>query len=129
MLEQSRVFSGISVDDLDAARHFYGEVLGFGTHEGFGGIEVDLPGGARLWVYGKPDHQPATFTVLDFEVDDIDAAVDELNAAGVSTKIYPDGQFWTDEKGIARGRAAQRGPDIAWFTDPAGNVLAVLQSD
>lgn len=78
-------------------------------------------------MYGKPDHQPATFTVLDFEVDDIDAAVDELNAGGVLTRIYPDGRFWTDGKGIARGRSANRGPDIAWFKDPAGNVLAVLQ--
>ena len=127
MLEHSRAFSGISVDDLDAARHFYGEVLGFPISDGFGGFDVDLPGGARLWVYGKPDHQPATFTVLDFVVDDIDAAVDELNGGGVVTKIYPDGQFWTDDKGIARGRSANRGPDIAWFRDPAGNVLAVLQ--
>jgi catechol 2,3-dioxygenase-like lactoylglutathione lyase family enzyme len=127
MLEQSSTFSGISVDDLDAARHFYGEVLGFATTEESGGFSVDLPGGARLWVYGKPNHEPATFTVLDFVVDDIDAAVDELNAGGVSTTIYPPGQFWTDEKGIQRGRSANRGPDIAWFKDPAGNVLAVLQ--
>lgn len=127
MLEQSRTFSGISVDDLDAARDFYGTVLGFAVHDEYGGFSVDLPGGAQLWVYDKPDHAPATFTVLDFVVPDIDAAVDELNAAGVQTKIYPDDQFWTDEKGIARGRAANRGPDIAWFRDPAGNVLAVLQ--
>jgi catechol 2,3-dioxygenase-like lactoylglutathione lyase family enzyme len=127
MLEQSRTFSGISVDDLNAARDFYGGVLGFAVHDEFGGFSVDLPGGAQLWVYDKPDHTPATFTVLDFVVPDIDAAVDELNAAGVQTKIYPDDQFWTDEKGVARGRAANRGPDIAWFRDPAGNVLAVLQ--
>jgi catechol 2,3-dioxygenase-like lactoylglutathione lyase family enzyme len=129
MLEQSRTFSGISVDDLDEARRFYSGVLGFAIHEGFGGFDVELPGGAALWVYGKPDHQPATFTVLNFVVADIDAAVDQLNAAGVATKIYPDGQLWTDEKGIARGRSANRGPDIAWFRDPAGNVLSVLQPD
>ncbi len=127
MLENSRAFSGISVDDLDAARTFYGSVLGFPVHDEYGGFRVDLPGGSELWVYDKPNHEPASFTVLDFVVPDIDAAVDELNAAGVRTKIYPDDQFWTDEKGIARGRAANRGPDIAWFTDPAGNVLAVLQ--
>jgi catechol 2,3-dioxygenase-like lactoylglutathione lyase family enzyme len=129
MLEQSRTFSGISVDDLDAARRFYAEVLGFATHDAFGGFDVDLPGGAQLWIYGKPDHQPATFTVLNFVVPDIDAAVDELNSGGVQTKIYPDDQFRTDEKGIARGRSVNRGPDIAWFRDPAGNVLAVLQPD
>jgi catechol 2,3-dioxygenase-like lactoylglutathione lyase family enzyme len=129
MLEQSRTFSGISVDDLEEARRFYGGVLGFPLHDEVGGFSVDLPGGARLWGYDKPNHEPATFTVLDFVVPDIDAAVDELNAAGVRTKIYPDEQFPTDEKGIARGRAVNRGPDIAWFTDPAGNVLAVLQPD
>lgn len=129
MLEQSRTFSGISVDDLDAARSFYGGVLGFPTHDEVGGFRVELPGGAQLWVYAKPDHEPATFTVLDFVVPDIDAAVGELNAGGVRTKIYPDEQFPADEKGIARGRAVNRGPDIAWFKDPAGNVLAVLQTD
>ena len=119
-------FSGISVPDIDEARRFYGEVLGLSTRDEMGGLRVGLPGGAELWVYPKADHEPATFTVLNFVVGDIDAAVDELNAAGVVTKIYEDGQFWTDEKGIARGRSANRGPDIAWFRDPAGNVLAVL---
>jgi len=127
MLETSRTFSGISVDDLEEARRFYSGVLGFGTHDEVGGFRVALPGGAELWVYNKPDHRPASFTVLNFVVPDIDAAVDELNAGGVVTKIYPDDQFHTDEKGIARGRSVNRGPDIAWFTDPAGNVLAVLQ--
>jgi catechol 2,3-dioxygenase-like lactoylglutathione lyase family enzyme len=129
MLEQSRTFSGISVDDLDRARGFYSGVLGLETRDEVGGFTVQLPGGAQLWIYGKPDHQPAGFTVLNFVVPDIDAAVDELNGAGVTTKIYPDDQFWTDDRGIARGRSANRGPDIAWFKDPAGNVLAVLQPD
>jgi predicted enzyme related to lactoylglutathione lyase len=119
-------FSGISVNDIGAARRFYGETLGLTTRDDMGGLRVALPGGAELWVYPKADHEPATFTVLNFVVSGIDEAVDELNAAGVVTKIYDDGQFWTDEKGIARGRAANRGPDIAWFKDPAGNVLAVL---
>jgi catechol 2,3-dioxygenase-like lactoylglutathione lyase family enzyme len=123
----SAAFSGISVNDIDAARRFYGEALGLPTRDEMGGLRVGLPGGsAELWVYPKTDHEPATFTVLNFVVKDIDAAVDQLNAAGVVTKIYEDGQFWTDEKGIARGRQANRGPDIAWFRDPAGNVLAVL---
>lgn len=124
MLEQATTFGGISVDDLDAARRFYGDTLGLMVRDEMGGLRVALPGGADLWIYPKEDHVPATFTVLNFVVPDIDRAVDELNAAGVSTTIY-DG-FFTDEKGIARGRAANRGPDIAWFTDPAGNVLAVL---
>jgi len=127
MLEQSHTFSGISVDDLEEARRFYAGVLGFPTQDDFGGFRVELPGGAELWVYDKPNHSPATFTVLNFVVPDIDAAVDGLNAAGVTTKIYPDDQFRTDEKGIARGRSVGRGPDIAWFQDPAGNVLSVLQ--
>jgi predicted enzyme related to lactoylglutathione lyase len=124
MFEQATTFGGISVDDLEAARRFYGDALGLAVRDEMGGLRVSLPGGAELWIYPKPDHVPATFTVLNFVVPDIDAAVDELNSAGVRTKIY-EGMF-TDEKGIARGRAANRGPDIAWFTDPAGNVLAVL---
>ena len=127
MPEFRSAFSGISVNDLEEARRFYGEALGLPVRDEMGGLRVDLPESAPLWVYSKDDHEPATFTVLNFIVSDIDRAVDELNAAGVSTKIYEDGQFWTDDKGIARGRSANRGPDIAWFKDPAGNVLAVIQ--
>jgi predicted enzyme related to lactoylglutathione lyase len=126
MFEHAHTFSGISVDDIDTAKRFYGETLGLPLTEGMGGLNVTLPDGARLWVYPKPDHQPATFTVLNFAVPDIDAAVDALNAAGVATRIYDDLRFPTDERGIARGRQAGMGPDIAWFRDPAGNVLAVL---
>ncbi len=126
MFEQATTFGGISVDDIGAARRFYGDTLGLEVRDEMGGLRVALPGGAELWIYPKADHRPATFTVLNFVVEDIDAAVDALNGAGVRTKIYDDAQFHTDEKGIARGRAANRGPDIAWFTDPAGNVLAVL---
>ena len=126
MFEQAHTFSGISVDDIDAAKRFYGETLGLPYTEVMGGLQVQLPDGAQLWVYSKPDHQPATFTVLNFAVADIDATVDALNAAGVVTKIYDDPSLPTDERGIARGRRAGFGPDIAWFRDPAGNVLAVL---
>lgn len=126
MFEDSRAFSGISVDDLDAARQFYGGTLGFAVEDVMGSLSVTLPGGASLFVYAKDDHAPATFTVLNFPVPDIDAAVDALRAAGVETKIYDDDELPTDERGVARGRAEGWGPDIAWFKDPAGNVLAVL---
>ena len=129
MLERSRPFGGVSVDDVEAARRFYGEVLGFRITDRTGGLEVALPGGGLLWVYPKRDHVPATFTVLNFAVDDIDAAVAELNAKGVSTRIYDDPSLPTDETGVLRGRAHGHGPDIAWFTDPAGNVLSVLTGD
>lgn len=126
MFETSQAFSGISVDSIPAARRFYGETLGFGVQEQMGGLHVALPGGSDLWIYPKPNHQAATYTVLNFPVDDIDAAVQALNDKGVATKIYDDHLLHTDERGIARGRAGGFGPDIAWFRDPAGNVLAVL---
>jgi catechol 2,3-dioxygenase-like lactoylglutathione lyase family enzyme len=125
VFEQATTFGGISVDDLDAARRFYGETLGLRIHEGMGGVNVELPGDDHLWVYPKADHRPATFTVLNFSVPDIDEAVDALAAAGVTMTVY-DG-LHQDDRGIARGRAAGYGPDIAWFTDPAGNILSVLQ--
>ena len=126
MFEQSRPFGGLSVDDIRAAREFYGGTLGFALEERMGGLDVALPGGGSLWIYPKPNHQAATFTVLNFPVPDVPAAVDALNAAGVRTKIYDDARFPTDERGIQHGRAGGHGPDIAWFRDPAGNVLAVL---
>lgn len=122
-------FSGFSVDDLQKAQEFYGTTLGLAVEgEGEMGIRLTLPTGAEVFVYGKPNHAPASFTVLNFVVDDIDAAVDELNAAGVTTKIYSDEEFPTDAKGIARPTNPEWGPDIAWFRDPAGNVLAVIQA-
>ena len=121
-------FSGFSVDDVDAARAFYGETLGLDvTTNAMGFLDIHLPSGGSILVYAKPNHTPASFTILNFPVDDVDAAVDELNARGVVTKIYSDPDFGTDERGIARGGG--RGPDIAWFTDPAGNVLSVIQDD
>ena len=121
-----RAFSGFSVDDAPAAKTFYGETLGLEVVDNaMGFVEIVLASGAHILVYTKPNHEPASFTILNFPVDDVDAAVDELNARGVVTKIYSDPDFGTDEKGIARGNG--RGPDIAWFRDPAGNVLAVLK--
>jgi catechol 2,3-dioxygenase-like lactoylglutathione lyase family enzyme len=118
-------FSGFSVDDTAAAKAFYGDTLGLEVIDNaMGFIELVLGSGAHVLAYPKPNHEPASFTILNFPVDDIDAAVDELNARGVVTKIYTDPDFGTDAKGIARGDG--HGPDIAWFRDPAGNVLSVL---
>lgn len=119
-------FGGFSTDDLAAARAFYADVLGLPiTETPMGIIEVGLAGGAHVIVYEKADHVAATFTVLNFVVDDIDAAVDTLAQKGVELERY-DGAH-QDERGISRGRSAGMGPDIAWFTDPAGNILSVLQ--
>lgn len=117
-LDASRAFSGFSVNDIDAARAFYGETLGLDVKEDSGMLSLEL--GAPVLVYPKDDHTPATFTILNFPVADIDQTVDELTAAGVEFLRY-DG-FDQDDKGIANGT-----PRIAWFTDPAGNVLSVLQ--
>jgi len=129
MFKAQAAFSGISVDDLDKAKQFYTQTLGLVLDDETMGLQFKLPNGGGLFVYPKPDHQPATFTVLNFVVENIDEAVDELTKSGVSFERYnniPGGQ---DEKGIARGLAAHQGPDIAWFKDPAGNILAVLQSE
>lgn len=123
MLESSKAFSGFSVDDIAAARQFYGETLGVRTSEQNEMLTLHLAGDTTVLVYPKPDHQPATFTVLNFPVDDIEAAVDELAGRGVTFEHYTGTAVETDDKGIFRGG----GPLIAWFRDPAGNVLSVLQ--
>lgn len=120
-------FSGFSVDDLDRAREFYGQTLGLKVEDQGFGMVLHLPGGASAFTYPKPDHQPATFTILNLVVADIDEAVDDLASRGVRFEQYTDGPV-TDEKGIARGKAQNMGPDIAWFKDPSGNILAVLQN-
>jgi predicted enzyme related to lactoylglutathione lyase len=125
MFNPTATFSGFSVDDLAKAKAFYTDVLGLKAEEMMGGLHVQLSGGQAAFAYVKPDHQPATYTMLNFVVNDIDAAVDELAKRGVVFEQY-DG-FNQDEKGIARGIVADMGPDIAWFKDPAGNILAVLQ--
>jgi predicted enzyme related to lactoylglutathione lyase len=125
MFSTDKAFSGFSVDDIAAAKQFYSETLGLEVEENeMGFIDITLPSGGRVLAYGKEDHTPATFTILNFPVDDVEAAVDDLNARGVNTKIYTDPDYGTDAKGIARGM----GPDIAWFTDPAGNVISVLKA-
>jgi predicted enzyme related to lactoylglutathione lyase len=123
MLGDSKAFSGFSVDDLDRAREFYEQTLGLRVtvmSEMGGMLRLHLGGGGEVLVYPKADHAPATFTVLNFPVSDVDGVVDQLTARGVRFERY-DG-FEQDEKGIARGQ----GPTIAWFTDPAGNVFSVL---
>lgn len=128
MFGQAQAFSGFAVDDLDQARGFYGETLGLRVEETGEGemrmLILTLGTGARIFVYPKQTHTPATFTLLNFPVDDIESAVAELERHGVSLERYPG--FDHDEKGIVRTGGA--GPAaIAWFTDPAGNVLSVLQ--
>jgi len=124
MFANTKATNGFAVDDVEAAKRFYGETLGLGTtdlSEEFGVMSIQLAGGRDTLVYRKDDFLPATYTILNFEVDDIDAAVDELTSKGVELERYEG--FEQDEKGIARGP----GPSIAWFKDPAGNILAVLQ--
>ncbi|WP_194762764.1 VOC family protein [Microbacterium sp. UFMG61] len=126
--QTTHAFSGFSVDDIDAARSFYGDTLGLDvTTNAMGFLDIHLPDGGSILVYAKPNHEPASFTILNFPVDDVEAAVDDLNGRGVVTKIYDDAEFATDAKGILHG-GPERGPDIAWFRDPAGNVLAVLSA-
>ncbi|GAA3026851.1 VOC family protein [Microbacterium dextranolyticum] len=123
MIAFTGAFSGFSVDDVDAAEAFYRDRLGLDVvRNEMGILEIALPGGGRVIAYPKPDHASAVFTVLNLTVADIDAAVDALNEAGVVTKIYDDPDDGTDARGVSRGR----GPDIAWFRDPAGNVLSVI---
>ena len=124
MFRDTPTFSSFAVDDLDAARSFYGETLGVEVGEGpMGVLELRLAGDRTTMVYPKPDFTPATYTVLNFRVPDLDAAVDELSGRGVEFERYEG--FDQDERGVMRGN----GPDIAWFKDPAGNILSVIQSD
>jgi catechol 2,3-dioxygenase-like lactoylglutathione lyase family enzyme len=128
MLEAQAAFSGFSVNELAKAKNFYTEVLGLKLLDESMGLRLQLPGSGAIFVYEKADHQPATFTILNFVVEDIDTAVDGLTSKGVQFEHYAsEGGPKTDEKGIARGRAINMGPDIAWFKDPAGNILSVLQ--
>lgn len=121
MFKDSRAFSGFSADDIPAAKRFYSETLGLGVEEENGMLHLDLAEGPGTLIYPKPDHEPASFTVLNFPVDDIDVAVDSLRRRGVEFISY-DG---IGEDGVMR----EYGPPIAWFKDPAGNVLAVIELD
>ncbi len=123
MLGKTEAFSGLAVPDIDAAKKFYGETLGLATTEEGGGLGLKLATGGAVFIYPKPDHEPAAFTILNFPVDDIEAAVDGLTERGVTFERYKG--FDQDERGIMHP-PPDGGPDIAWFKDPAGNVLSVL---
>lgn len=127
MLKDSHAFSGFSVDDISAAKKFYGEILGVEVEDDAMGLTLKIAGGATIFVYPKPNHQPASFTILNFPVADIDQTAADLAANGVTLEQYS-GLPGVDEQGIQRGRESGHGPDIAWFKDPAGNILSILQS-
>lgn len=122
MFKDTKAFSGFSVNDIPKAKKFYGQVLGLEISEAHGLLNLHLAGGTKVLVYPKPDHTPATFTILNFPVANIEEAVDKLTKNGVRFERY-EGSLKTDEKGIFRGG----GPLIAWFKDPAGNTLSVLE--
>ena len=123
MLTNSKAFSGFAATDVEAAAKFYGDTLGLKTSIENGILTLHLAGDRPTIVYPKPDHEPANYTILNFPVDDVERAVDELTARGVQFDRYEG--FPQDEKGIMRGN----GPDIAWFKDPSGNILSVLKAD
>lgn len=126
MFEGSEAFSGFSTDNIDKTEVFYRDILGLDvTRENMGMLTLHLASGGTVVIYPKDDHEPATYTVLNFPVDDIDTAVEKLTALGVEIERYD--EIDTDEKGVARGIASAQGPDVAWFKDPSGNVLAVMQ--
>jgi predicted enzyme related to lactoylglutathione lyase len=122
MFKNTKAFSGFSVDDIQTAKKFYGETLGLEVSENHGLLSLHLAGGATVLIYPKPNHAAATFTILNFPVDNIEEAVDQLTKKGVQFERYA-GDIKTDGKGIFRGG----GPLIAWFKDPAGNILSVLE--
>ena len=123
MLKDSKAFSGFSVNDTAKARDFYTRVLGLQVSEQNGILKLHLGGDVTVIAYPKPNHVPATFTILNFPVKNVEQAVDDLTGRGVRFEIYTDPKLKTDEKGVFRGG----GPVIAWFKDPAGNVMSVIE--
>ena len=123
MFRDTRAFSGFAVPDTDAAKDFYGGTLGLEVTDEDGLLTLHVAGDRPILIYPKPDHEPANYTILNFPVADIDRAVDDLAAAGVEFESYS-GDLETDAKGVFR----KAGPPIAWFRDPAGNILAVLEA-
>jgi catechol 2,3-dioxygenase-like lactoylglutathione lyase family enzyme len=129
MLTALSSFSGFSVDNLEEARKFYVDMLALEPVDESMGLHLALPGGGQVFIYQKDDHQPATYTALNFVVENIDEAVEHLTGHhGLTLERYDNMPAPQDEKGILRGRAAGEGPDIAWFKDPAGNILSVIQN-
>ncbi len=124
MFTDTKAYSGFSTNNIQKTREFYSNILGLKVAEEYGMLRLHLATGAEILIYPKGDHVPATYTILNFPVDDIERAVDELTSKGVTFEHY---ENMTDERGILRGIAQNRGPDIAWFKDPAGNILSVLK--
>lgn len=126
MFEPTKAFSSFSVTDLNRAKEFYGKTLGLDIEEKPEGLSLDLPG-TNVFIYPKPNHQPASFTVLNFAVDNVQDTVDELKNKGIKFEKYDSKDIKTDDKGIAKGGPG-RGPTIAWFKDPDGNFLSVMSA-
>ena len=122
--KNTKAFSSFSVKDLNEAKKFYGQTLGLEVSESDEGLILQTKGGIDVFIYPKPDHTPATFTVLNFVVDDVDRAVDELTKMGIRFQIYDKDELKTDDRGVFQGK-----PKIAWFKDPAGNFLSILEND
>lgn len=127
MLAALHAFSGLSVDNIKKAREFYVDTLALTLKDDSMGLQLELPGGGQLFIYEKPDHVPATYTVLNFVVANIDETVEHLLGHGITFEHYDNLPGPQDEKEILRGKAVGQGPDIAWFKDPAGNTLAILE--
>jgi catechol 2,3-dioxygenase-like lactoylglutathione lyase family enzyme len=126
MSKVTKAFSSFSVDDIQKAKEFYGQILGLEVSEAYGGqlLELHIAGGSSILIYPKANHTPATFTILNFPVDNLEQTMEELSKHGVHFEIYNEGNVKTDERGIS---LSNEGPKIAWFKDPAGNVLSVLE--
>jgi predicted enzyme related to lactoylglutathione lyase len=122
--KNTKAFSSFSVKDLDEAKKFYGQMLGLSVSESDEGLILQTKGGIDVFIYQKPDHTPATFTVLNFIVDDVNRAVNELTKLGIRFQIYDKGDLKTDDRGVFQGK-----PKIAWFKDPAGNFLSILENN
>jgi catechol 2,3-dioxygenase-like lactoylglutathione lyase family enzyme len=127
MFKAQAAFSGFSVEDINKAKQFYTQVLGLLLEDETMGLQLKLPNGGQVFIYAKDDHKPADFTILNFVVDNIDESIDELTKLGISFEHYDNMPAKQDEKGILRGLSVNQGPDIAWFKDPAGNILSVIQ--
>ncbi len=128
MLKDTTVFASFSVDNIEKAKEFYGSTLGLSFTGSMGGIRLHFAGGNEAFIYPKPDHAAATFTILNFMVDDADAEVDALISKGITFEQYSEGYMKTDEKGISRGDGENGPMAMAWFKDPAGNFLSIIQT-
>jgi catechol 2,3-dioxygenase-like lactoylglutathione lyase family enzyme len=127
MLKNSKAFGGYSVDNIEKAKQFYSETLGLDTSGNMGLLTLNIPGSSKVIIYPKPNHTAATFTVLNFPVDDLEATVDALTKKGVVFEQYDTPELKTNAKGIHYTNDKTKGPDVAWFKDPAGNILSVLK--